>query len=98
MKREKTILTREKARAMLILFYRIDNPTEKQIAEFILFGRVSRNEKRENFNEEQKEKIQREIKENECFFRSEWAKDLAGFIGFAYNPETLIKKLRRETE
>lgn len=51
MKREETLLTREKARAMLILFYRIDNPTEKQIAEFILFGRVSRNEKRENWNE-----------------------------------------------
>ena len=43
MKREKTILTREKARAMLILFYRIDNPTKKQIAEFILYGRVLRN-------------------------------------------------------
>lgn len=51
MKREKTILTREKARAMLILFYRIDNPTEKQVAEFVLFERVSRNEKRENWNE-----------------------------------------------
>lgn len=55
-------------------------------------------QKKEKLNEEQKEKIQREIKENECFFRSEWAKDLAGFVGFAYNPETLIKKLRRETE
>ena len=36
-------MTTEQARAMLILFYRIDNPTKKQIAEFILFGRVSRN-------------------------------------------------------
>ena len=36
-------MTIEQARAMLILFYRIDNPTIKQIAEFILFGRVSRN-------------------------------------------------------
>lgn len=43
MKREEKLLTREKARAMLILFYKIDNPTKKQIAEFILFGRVSRN-------------------------------------------------------
>ena len=33
-------MTIEQARAMLILFYRIDNPTKKQIAEFILFGRV----------------------------------------------------------
>ena len=55
-------------------------------------------QKKEKFNEERKEKIQREIKENECFFRSEWAKDLVGFVGFAYNPEKLIKKLRRETE
>lgn len=36
-------MTIEQARAMLILFYRIDNPTKKQIAEFILFGRVSQN-------------------------------------------------------
>ena len=33
-------MTIEQARAMLILFYRIDNPTKKQIAEFILFGRI----------------------------------------------------------
>ena len=55
-------------------------------------------QKKEKLNEEQKELIQREIKEIECFFRSEWADDLAEFIGFSYNPETLIKKLRRETE
>lgn len=36
-------MTIEKARAILILFYRIDNPTKKQITEFILLGRVSRN-------------------------------------------------------
>lgn len=42
MKREETILTREKARAMLILFFGIDIPTEKQVAEFILFGRVTK--------------------------------------------------------
>lgn len=54
--------------------------------------------KKERITEEQKELIQREFKENECFFRSEWANDLAEFIGFSYNPETLIKKLRRETK
>jgi hypothetical protein len=43
MKREEKLLTREKARAMLILFFGIDSPTEKQVAEFILYGRVSRN-------------------------------------------------------
>ncbi|MCK9456906.1 MAG: hypothetical protein M0R31_06395 [Candidatus Riflebacteria bacterium] len=55
-------------------------------------------QKKENLNEKQKELIQREIERNECFFRSEWANELAEFIGFSYNPETLIKKLRRETE
>lgn len=55
-------------------------------------------QKKERITEEQKELIQRKIKENKCFFRSEWAKDLAEFIGISYNPETLIKKLRRETE
>lgn len=43
MKREETLLTKEKARAILILFYKIDNPTKKQIAEFILLGRVAQN-------------------------------------------------------
>ena len=42
MKREETLLTREKARAMLILFFGIDIPTEKQVAEFILYGRVTK--------------------------------------------------------
>ena len=60
------------------------------------YKKLLKKQKKENFNEEQKELIQREIKENECFFRSEWANDLAEFIGFSYNPETLIKKLRRE--
>ena len=41
MKRE-NILTREKAREMLILFFGIDIPTEKQVAEFILYGRVTK--------------------------------------------------------
>jgi hypothetical protein len=55
-------------------------------------------QKKEKLNEEQKEKIQREIKENECFFRSEWAKDLAGYLKITYNPEKLIEKLRKEAE
>lgn len=62
------------------------------------YKKLLKMQKKEKFNEEQKEKIQCEIKEYECFFRSEWAKDLVGFVGFAYNPEKLIKKLRRETE
>lgn len=62
------------------------------------YKKLLKMQKKEKLDEEQKEKIQREIKENECFFRSEWAKDLAGFVGFAYNPETLIKKLRRQNE
>ena len=49
MKREET-LTKEKARAMLILFFGVDSPTEKQVAEFILYGRVTQNEKRGNWN------------------------------------------------
>lgn len=62
------------------------------------YKKLLKMQKNEKLNEEQKELIQREIKENECFFRSEWAKDLAEFIGFSYNPETLIKKLRREVK
>lgn len=33
-------MTREQARAILILYYGINEPTEKQIAKFILYGRV----------------------------------------------------------
>lgn len=62
------------------------------------YKKLLKKQKNEKLDEEEKERIQREIKENECFFRSEWANDLAEFIGFSYNPETLIKKLRRETE
>ena len=62
------------------------------------YKKLLKMQKKETFNEEQKERIQRAIKENELFFRSEWADALAEFIGFSYNPETLIKKLRRETE
>lgn len=62
------------------------------------YKKLLKMQKKEKLNEEQKELVQREIKGNECFFRSEWANDLAEFIGFSYNPETLIKKLRRKAE
>jgi hypothetical protein len=55
-------------------------------------------QKKEKLNEEQKELIQREIKENELFFRSEWAQDLAEYLKITYNPEKLIEKLRKEAE
>lgn len=62
------------------------------------YKKLLKMQKKEKLNEERKEKIQHEIKENERFYRSEWAKFLASVVGFSYNPETLIKKLRRETE
>ena len=62
------------------------------------YKKLLKKQKNEKLDEEENEFKEREIKENECFFRSEWANDLAEFIGFSYNPETLIKKLRRETE
>ena len=31
-------MTQEQARAILILFYGIDNPTEEQISDYILYG------------------------------------------------------------
>ena len=55
-------------------------------------------QKKEKLNEEQKELIQREIKGNERFFRSEWAKTLSKYLHIAYNPEKLIEKLRKEAE
>ena len=55
-------------------------------------------QKNEKLDEERKERIQREIKENEHFFRSEWAKDLTDYLKIAYNPEKLIEKLRNEAE
>lgn len=55
-------------------------------------------QKKEKLDEERKERIQREIKENECFFCSEWANDLAEYLKIAYNPEKLIEKLRKEAE
>lgn len=38
------------------------------------------------------------IQSIEKFLESDWADNLAEFIGFSYKPETLIKKLRRETK
>ena len=55
-------------------------------------------QKKEKFDEEQKELIQREIKGNERFFHSEWAKDLADYLKIAYNPKELISKLKQEAE
>ena len=55
-------------------------------------------QKKEKFDEEQKELIQREIKGNERFFHSEWAKDLADYLKITYGPEMLIEKLRKEAE
>jgi light-regulated signal transduction histidine kinase (bacteriophytochrome) len=53
-------------------------------------------QKKEKLDEEQKERIQREIKENERFFRSECAKDLAEYVDIKFSPEKLIEKLRSE--
>ena len=55
-------------------------------------------QKNENLDEERKELIQCEIKGNERFFHSEWAKDLAEYLKNTYNPEKLIEKLRKEAE
>lgn len=55
-------------------------------------------QKKEKLDEEQKERIQRELKGNERFFRSKWAKDLADYLKIPYNPEKLIEKLRKEAE
>lgn len=55
-------------------------------------------QKKEKLDEERKELIQREIKENERFFRSEWANDLAEYLNIAYNPEELISKLKQEAK
>jgi len=55
-------------------------------------------QKNENLDEERKELIQCEIKGNERFFHSEWAKDLAEYLKNTYNPEKIIEKLRKEAE
>jgi hypothetical protein len=62
------------------------------------YKKLLKMQKKEKLNEEQKELIQRGIKENECFFRSEWANDLADYLKIAYNPEKLISKLKQEAE
>ena len=60
------------------------------------YKKLLKMQKEENLDEEQKELIQRAIKVNERFFRSEWEKDLAGYLKFTYNPEKLISKLKQE--
>ena len=62
------------------------------------YKKLLKMQKKEKLNEKQKELIQREIKGNECFFRSEWAKDLSEFLKITYNPEELISKLKQEAE
>ena len=62
------------------------------------YKKLLKMQKNEKLDEERKERIQREIKGNERFFRSEWAKDLADYLNIAYNPEKLIEKLRKEAE
>lgn len=60
------------------------------------YKKLLKMQKNEKLDEERKELIQREIKENECFFRSEWANDLADYLKITYNPEELISKLKTE--
>ncbi len=62
------------------------------------YKKLLKMQKNEKLDEERKERVQREIKENERFFRSEWAKDLADYLKIAYNPEKLIEKLRKDAE
>lgn len=62
------------------------------------YKKLLKMQKNEKLDEERKERIQREIKGNERFFRSEWAKDLAEYLKIAYNPEELISKLKQEAE
>ena len=62
------------------------------------YKKLLKMQKNEKLDEEQKERIQREIKENERFFRSEWANDLSRYLKITYNPEKLIEKLRKEAE
>ena len=60
------------------------------------YKKLLKMQKKEKLNEEQKARIQRKIKGNERFFRSEWAKDLADYLEITYEPEKLIEKLRGE--
>lgn len=60
------------------------------------YKRLLEIQKKEKLDEEQKERIQRGIKENEIFFKSEWAENLAEFVSIKFSPEKLIEKLRSE--
>lgn len=62
------------------------------------YKKLLKMQKKDELKEEQKKLIQRKIKEIECFFRSEWANDLAEHLKIAYNPEKLIEKLRKEAK
>ena len=62
------------------------------------YKKLLKMQKKEKLNEKQKELIQREIKGIECFFRSEWANDLAEHLKITFNPEELISKLKQEAE
>ena len=64
----------------------------------LYYKKLLKMQKNEKLDEERKERIQREIKENEHFFRSEWANDLSRYLKITYNPEKLIEKLRKEAE
>jgi hypothetical protein len=60
------------------------------------YKKLLKMQKKEKLDEERKEQIQRGIKENECFFRSEWAENLAECADIKFSPEKLIEKLRSE--
>ena len=62
------------------------------------YKKLLKMQKNEKLDEEGKERIQRKIKRNERFFRSEWADELAEYLKIAYEPEKLIEKLRKEAE
>lgn len=55
-------------------------------------------QKRTDLSPEKQEQLAKEINSNEEFFRGDWAKEIAENLNIAFSPETLIKKLRRETE
>ena len=65
----------------------VANVFNKAISDYKELLKMQKNEK---LDEERKERIQREIKENELFFRSDWAKDLAEYLKITYSPEKLI--------
>lgn len=53
-------------------------------------------QKQNKLSDEQKRLIESIIVENEIFFKSEWAENLAEFVGIKFSPEKLIEKLRSE--